>query len=43
MQKDDRIILTEISRDPPIVSFSLTVFGDLAISCYKGSRDKETC
>ena len=28
-QKDDRIILTEISGNPPMVSFSLTVFSDL--------------
>ena len=37
VQKDDRTLLTEISGDPPIVPFSLTVFSDLSISCYKGS------
>ena len=35
-KKDDRIILSDISGDPPRLCFSLTIFKDFTISCYKG-------
>ena len=36
IKKVDRIILTDISGDPPSLIFSLTIFNDFTISCYKG-------
>ena len=36
VKKCDRIILGEVSGDPPRFSFSLTVFKDFTISCYRG-------
>ena len=36
VKKCDRIILSEVSGDPPRFSFSLTVFKDFTISCYRG-------
>ena len=35
-KKDGRIILSDISGDPPRLRFSLTIFKDFTISCYKG-------
>ena len=37
IKKSDRIILSEVSGDPPRFSFSLTIFKDFTISCYRGS------
>ena len=35
-KKDDRLILTDISVDPPKLTFSFTIFKDFKICCYKG-------
>ena len=37
IKKEDRIILSEISGDPPNVSFPLAIFNNFSISCYRGS------
>ena len=36
VKKSDRIILSEVSGDPPRSSYSLTVFKEFTISCYRG-------
>ena len=35
--KDDRVILSDISGDPPKLAFSLTIYENFSISCYKGA------
>jgi hypothetical protein len=37
IKKEDRVILCEISGNPPTVSFSLTIFSNFSILCYRGS------
>ena len=36
VKRQDRILLTEISGDPPKLTFSLTIFKDFSILCYRG-------
>ena len=36
IKKVDRIISNFVSGDPPMLIFSLTIFNDFTISCYKG-------
>ena len=35
--KDDRVILSDLSGDPPKLAFSLTIYEKFSISCYKGA------
>ena len=42
MKKEDRVILCEISGNPPTVSFSHTIFSNSSILCYCGST-KVSC
>ena len=36
VKRQDRILLTEILGDPPKLTFSLTIFKDFLILCYRG-------
>ena len=39
VSKNDSIILTEVAEIPPRMLFSLEVFEDYTISCFKGSTN----
>ena len=42
IKKGDRVLLCEISGNPPTVSFSLAIFSNFSILCSRGST-KVSC